>query len=230
MINIEKFPEYSQNIKEKLNLETSPVAVKLFQKEENAKKVLEKTEEKTMHCKSIIEAGHGKSFYGTKNEIGCKFGAMDLGLTPMSEELITGNNFDNMNVTASVSSGKHLIDQVPQMPTKIEAIGYAPLEDAKYLPDVIIIVGQPRQIFDLIRANTYLLGDMIHSDFGGTQSFCGDISVKTYLTKKPNISFGCMGSHMAAGFKPDNVVIGFPIEIIDTLVESLNIVTQPPKQ
>lgn len=230
MINITKFPEYSQIIKEKLNLETSPVAVKLFQNEEDAKKYLKKTEKQTMHCKSIIEAGHGKSGYGTKNEIGCKFGAMDLGLTPMIEELLTGNNFNNMNVTSSVSSGKHLIDQVPKMPHEIEAIGYAPLECAEYMPDVVIIVGQPRQIFDLIRANTHLLGDMIHSDFGGTQSFCGDITVKPYLTKKPSISFGCMGSHMAAGFKPDNIVMGIPTEIIDTIVESLNIVTQPPKR
>ncbi|MDD5960354.1 MAG: DUF169 domain-containing protein [Methanobrevibacter wolinii] len=72
-----------------------------------------------------------------------------------------------------------------------------------------------------MRANAYLSGERITSSVGGTQSFCGDIVVNTFLTKTPNISFGCMGSHLATDFEPTEVVMGFPSETFDNIVESV---------
>ena len=63
------YQEISNIIKERLKLKTSPVGVKLFEKEEDAIENFEKTD-KTMHCQAIITASKGKSFYGTVNEIG----------------------------------------------------------------------------------------------------------------------------------------------------------------
>ena len=69
-----KLKEYSNIIKEKINLETSPTAIKIYEKEEDAKKNFKKIDTNIMHCQAIITAGKDNSFYATKNELGCSFG------------------------------------------------------------------------------------------------------------------------------------------------------------
>ena len=179
------FSEISNVIKESLNLITSPVGVKLFEKEENAQEFFEKTD-RTMHCQAIITASRGKSFYGTADEIGCPIGAGVLGLRELSEKILDGTHFDKMNVTSSQESGKALIDSVAKN-KRIEAIAYMPLEDSKIEPDVVVIIAKPRQIFDLIRANAYQEGKRMDNSVGGTQSLCADIVVNSIQTNEPHI-------------------------------------------
>jgi len=216
------YQEISNIIKESLNLKTSPVSVKLFEKEKDAEEIFEKTN-KTIHCQAIITASKGKSFYGTIAEIGCPIGAGILGLKKLPEKILNGSQFDKMNVTSSQESGKALIDSVAKNNT-IEAIAYMPLEDSKIEPDVVVIIAKPRQIFDLIRANTYQEGKRMDNSVGGTQSLCGDIVVNSIQTNEPHISFGCMGSHMATELSQDQAIIGIPISKLEEIANSLNII------
>ena len=97
------YQEISNIIKESLNLKTSPVSVKLFEKEKDAEEIFEKTN-KTIHCQAIITASKGKSFYGTIDEIGCPIGAGILGLKELNEKILNGSQFNKMNVTSSQES------------------------------------------------------------------------------------------------------------------------------
>lgn len=216
------YQEISNIIKESLNLKTSPVSVKLFEKEKDAEEIFEKTN-KTIHCQAIITASKGKSFYGTIAEIGCPIGAGILGLKELPEKILNGSQFDKMNVTSSQESGKALIDSIAKN-NRIEAIAYMPLEDSKIEPDVVVIIAKPRQIFDLIRANTYQEGKRMDNSVGGTQSLCGDIVVNSIQTNEPHISFGCIGSHMATELSEDQVIIGIPISKLEEIANSLNII------
>ena len=216
------YQEISNIIKKSLNLKTSPVSVKLFEKEKDAEEIFEKTN-KTIHCQAIITASKGKSFYGTIDEIGCPIGAGILGLKELPEKILNGSQFNKMNVTSSQESGKALIDSVAKNNT-IEAIAYMPLEDSKIEPDVVVIIAKPRQIFDLIRANTYQEGKRMDNSVGGTQSLCGDIVVNSIQTNEPHISFGCIGSHMATELSEDQVIIGIPISKLEEIANSLNII------
>lgn len=216
------YQEISNIIKKSLNLKTSPVSVKLFEKEKDAEEIFEKTN-KTIHCQAIITASKGKSFYGTIAEIGCPIGAGILGLKKLPEKILNGSQFDKMNVTSSQESGKALIDSVAKNNT-IEAIAYMPLEDSKIEPDVIVVIAKPRQIFDLIRANTYQEGKRMDNSVGGTQSLCGDIVVNSIQTNEPHISFGCIGSHIATELSEDQVIIGIPISKLEEIANSLNII------
>ena len=215
------YQEISNIIKKSLNLKTSPVSVKLFEKEKDAEEIFEKTN-KTIHCQAIITASKGKSFYGNIDEIGCPIGAGILGLKELPEKILNGSQFNKMNVTSSQESGKALIDSVAKNNT-IEAIAYMPLEDSKIEPDVVVIIAKPRQIFDLIRANAYQEGKRMDNSVGGTQSLCGDIVINSIQTNEPHISFGCMGSHMATELSQDQAIIGIPISKIEEITNSLTI-------
>jgi uncharacterized protein (DUF169 family) len=219
------YQDTSNTIKEILKLETSPVSVKLFENEEEAKSILEKTES-IMHCQAIITASKGYSFYGSGTEIGCQIGAGILGLNEISEDTLNGTKFNQMNVTSTQENGKKLIDSVPKYDKRIEAIGYMPLEKTKIKPDVIVIIAKPRQIFDLIRANAYPEGKKMDNSVGGTQSLCGDIVINSIITNEAHISFGCMGSHMATELQEDQVIIGIPISKLEEITNSLKIQNQ----
>ena len=219
------YKEISDILKDNLNLKTSPVSIRLFEKESDAREILEKSD-RIMHCQAIITAGEGKSFYGTENEIGCPIGASVLGLKEIGEKILNGSQFDRMNVTSTQESGKALIDSVPKNNDKIKAIGYMPLEDSKIKPDVVVIIAKPVQIFDLIRANAYQNGKRTESSAGGTQSLCGDIVVSTIQTDEPHVSFGCMGSHMATELREDQVIIGIPVSRLEEIANSLKTVNR----
>lgn len=170
-----------------------------------------------------------KKFYATNDELGCPFGIATLGLTKIPETLKEGISFHKMNVVKTQEIGKKFYEQVPKMDKKIEAIAYMPLEKSINNIDLVVVIAKPRQIFDLIRAHAYTNGERIDCNVGGTQSLCGDITVNTYNTRQAKISFGCMGSHMATELKEDQVIMSIPVNKLDEITQTLNIVTQPPK-
>ena len=55
-----------------------------------------------------------------------------------------------MNVTKTQNAGKRLIKNTAKLDKKIEAIGYMPLENVVVKPDVVVILGKAKQIFNLI--------------------------------------------------------------------------------
>lgn len=222
--------EYSKIIKDAIKLSVSPTAVKIYQKETDAKKDFKKIDENIMHCQAIITAGKGKSFYATRNELGCPFGIATLGLTEIPEELKSGQQFDKMNVASSQEVGEKLYKQVPKIEEPVEAIAYMPLEDARIDADVVVIIAKPRQIFDLIRAHAYINGERVDCNVGGTQSLCGDIVADTYNTGLSRISFGCMGSHLATELRDDEVIMSIPFNKLEEFTNALSIVTRPPKR
>lgn len=222
--------EYSKIIKDAIKLSVSPTAVKIYQKETDAKKDFKKIDENIMHCQAIITAGKDKSFYATCNELGCPFGIATLGLTEIPEELKSGQQFDKMNVASSQEVGEKLYKQVPKIEEPVEAIAYMPLEDARIDADVVVIIAKPRQIFDLIRAHAYINGERIDCNVGGTQSLCGDIVADTYNMGLSRISFGCMGSHLATELRDDEVIMSIPFIKLEEFTNALSIVTRPPKR
>ena len=55
-------------IKEKLELEKSPVAVKLFLNEQDIPQEIQKIEENLRHCEMVQRAVQGEIFYSTSKE------------------------------------------------------------------------------------------------------------------------------------------------------------------
>lgn len=221
------FKEHSQIIKDCLNLKNNPVGVKLFKKEDEAKKLLPKINNKILHCQGIINASNGESFYGTVNELKCETAIQILGLKALNEDLLNGSKFNKMNVTKTQNAGKRLIKNTAKLDKKIEAIGYMPLENVVVKPDVVVILGKAKQIFNLIRANTYNKGERLENSVSGTQSLCGDIIINTYLNNKLNISYGCIGSRLASDLKDNEIAIGIPISKLEEITTSLKITKIP---
>ena len=104
---------------------------------------------------------------------------------------------------------------VPHLPTgETFATMYAPLEKAPFTPQVIIIVARPWAMLKLAQSSLFRMGGRAHADFSGIQSVCSDSAAETYLTGKPNFSLGCDGSRTFSGITDDEMVMGFPAEML----------------
>ncbi len=220
------YKEQSEIIKNSLNLTTEPVAIKLFEKESKAKSYLEKGDN-ILHCQAVITASKGKSFYSTSKELGCGVAGQILGLKEVKENLTDGRYFDSKNVTQNQEKGANLISEASIINEKTEAIGYMPLGKVTFKPDVIAIIAEPKQIYNIIRAHVYHTGKRLETSVSGTQSLCGDIVAKTIIENKINISYGCVGSHLATEFGSTDVAVGIPIDELEDICDALKIVKLP---
>ena len=105
---------------------------------------------------------------------------------------------------------------------------YAPQETAPFTPQVILIVTTPWAMLKLAQSSLFRMGGRAHADFSGIQSVCSDAVAQTYLTGKPNFSLGCDGSRTFSGINDDEMVMGFPAEMLPELVDAVRVVTRAP--
>ncbi len=188
MIKISDNISISNKLKALFKLDKSPVAIKVFSSEDDAKEVLSKYDGVATHCQMVYMAAHDKkSFYSTVEEQDCMKGASALGL----------------------------IDQpidVAHIDSKIEAVGYAPLEDATFDGDVILLYCNVLQTFNFAMLYAQATGKRTKADFAATQGLCSEAFAIPYLTKNENISFGCRGSRLMTDIGDDEVVIGITLD------------------
>ena len=121
------------------------------------------------------------------------------------------------------------MNSIPHLETgSTYATMYAPLEKTPFTPDVILIVTNPWAMLKLGQSTLFRLGGRIHAEFSGIQSVCSDACAQTYLTGKANFSLGCDGSRKFSGIADDEMVMGFPAEILPEIVDAVKIITQAP--
>ena len=121
------------------------------------------------------------------------------------------------------------MDQIPHLRTgETYATIYAPLEKTPFDPDVVIVVTSPRNMLKLAQASLFRLGGRIHAGLAGIQSVCSDATAQTYLTGAPNFSLGCDGSRRYSGIADDELVMGFPAELLPEIADAVKIVTAAP--
>jgi uncharacterized protein (DUF169 family) len=156
-------------------------------------------------------------------------GAYALGLKDLTPTLKTGKFYYKLGKFESVNSSKRTMDSVPHLPTgETFATMYAPLERTPFPPQVIIIVARPWAMLKLAQSSLFRMGGRAHADFSGIQSLCSDSAAQTCLTGRPNFSLGCDGSRTFSGIEEDEMVMGFPAEMLPELVGALQVVTRAP--
>lgn len=186
----------SKKIRVMFRLDKSPVAVKLYENEDEVKEILPKFEGKQRHCGMLYDVAKNKSsYYATVDEMTCINGATALGL-------LNGD----------------LMEGVPKIDSMMGAVGYSPLEKSKFLPDVVIMYCNAIQIMNITQILRQATGKRMNADFGGVISLCGDVVAKPYNTNESNVSFACNGSRGFTDILPDEMVIGLTMDDVLSIV------------
>lgn len=224
------FAGASEVFRTSLALKHSPVALRFVHTRDEIPAGMEQLDKTVRHCQMVSMARkEGKIFYATDENHECFGGAWALGLRQLSESLKTGEFYFKLGKFSSAPACKRTIENIPHLESGFTyATLYAPLEKTPFVPHVIFIVASPRVMLKLAQATLFRLGGRVISEFSGIQSVCADASAQTYLSGRPNFSLGCDGSRKFSGIEDDEMVMGFPAELLPEIVEAIRVVTQAP--
>ena len=218
---VEGYDMVSRELKERLGLDKSPVAIKFVLREEDVPEGIGKIDENLRHCEMVQKAAQGSTFYATNEEQMCKGGASALGLMETPEKIKTGEFYQSLGRFSSLGSAKRTMESIPKIDPMMKAIIYAPLEEIKYDPDVIVVICNPAQALKLAQAMIYTRGGRVEASFSGIQSICADAVAGPFINNTANITLGCSGSRQYAGIKEDEVIVGMNGENIGCVVTAL---------
>lgn len=143
-----------------------------------------------------------------------------MGFHEMKPSLANGDVYFKLNSFSTINAARRTMQKIPLLPAGYtKAILYAPIAEAKFMPDVVVIVCNPKQVMQLSQALLYRLGGRVDANFAGKQSLCADGVAQPYKTGQIGVTVGCSGSHKNANIEDDEMVICIPIERLHDMVE-----------
>jgi uncharacterized protein (DUF169 family) len=98
---------------------------------------------------------------------------------------------------------------------------YSPLEEASFVPDVVVFICNPKQVMLLIQAYMYKAGGKLETSFAGAQSLCSESVVQVYKEGRVGVSVGCIGSRGSTEIEDEEMIMGIPVELIADMVSGL---------
>lgn len=215
------YKELGEKLKELLELENEPVAMKWSIKEPDG---IEKENEKSRFCTKLEKAMHGQVFYATAEEESCMGGAKHTGLKDKCE-------FPPENKTNSFLVDFGLYNSIPAVqrsmrinmniePDIFQAVIFAPLIKAEFDPDVIFIVCKSLQGMEVLHANAYNSGT--HGLGADSSPICSSMAAIPYLTGKVTYGFADVGSRtFMKTIKPEDVMVSIPASELERIVSNL---------
>jgi uncharacterized protein (DUF169 family) len=215
------YEELSSKLKSILGLKGSPVAVKLVRNREEIPAGVPEAGEKLRHCEMVQKARNGDVFYATKDKHACAGGAGALGVMETPEKVLNGEFYFGLGDFGSTGAAKRTTNAITRVDEDYIATMYAPLEKAGFKPDVIVIIGNPKQMLKLAKANIHALGGRNFADFSGIQSVCADAVAEVYMTGDVNFTLGCNGSRKNAKIADDEMIAGISAEKVQMLVDAV---------
>lgn len=215
------YEELSSKLKSILVLKGSPVAVKLARTKEEIPAGMPELAEKARHCEMVQKAKNGETFFAPKEKHACAGGASALGIMEMPGYIGNGDFYFSLGRFSTRNAAKRTVDDVPRLDEHCFATMYAPLEKATFQPDVVVIIGNPKQLLRIAQSNIYNTGGRNYIDFSGIQSICSDAVAEPILTGEICATFGCNGSRKNAKIEDDELIAGIPVEKLEVTVTAL---------
>ena len=203
---VKKWAEYSRKCREILCLEGSPVAVSLRRK---PLEDIEITRKGFTFCQFTQQARVKKRVLqaDAANLICCK-GASALGLYETPAHVMNGKR-DAGRKVKDLRAAQTLQKEIPKIqPGKVNYVIVSPLEKTPVDPHVILIVGYPAQIWRVCQSATWKDGRRLSFSTSTSQGVCVDAVVVPYLTNHMNISLGCTGMRVFAGYSEHHLIVG----------------------
>jgi len=219
--------QFSVSLKEILGLKWYPVAVKLVKPDESINGIPPKSPRRLRYCQLLMEAKRGKSATLTSENIACPAAAAALGLMLLPEKISSGKMLKTLGLFESEEAAATTMAQMSRMKLgDVKAIAAAPLENATFRPDVVIIEDKPEKIMWINLAAIHETGGRLSFSSAVFQACCVDVTVIPYLTKNVNVSLGCYGCRDATDIADDECLVGIPMEKLGGIITSLKALAQ----
>jgi len=216
---VKKWAEYSRKCREILCLEGSPVAVSLRQKPLEGIEIAKKG---FTFCQFTQQARVKKKvLQADADNLICSKGASALGLYETPANVMSGKR-DAGRKVKDLRAAQTLQREIPKIqPGRVNYVIISPLEKTPVDPDVILIVGYPAQIWRICQSATWKDGKRLSFSTSTSQGVCADAVVVPYLTNHMNVSLGCTGMRVFAGYSEHHLIVGLSAKKFKEMMEGL---------
>jgi uncharacterized protein (DUF169 family) len=196
---VKKNEELSKKFRKFFQLPTSPVAIKISDKEIKEPR----PKAPSLFCEFVRKAAHeGEPCAITENDL---------------------HNF-TARVILGFTEPKY-VDIYPRVkPVRTKSVLVAPLEKIEQEPDVVVTITDPARMMQVLqvlhRATRKRLEASMTSE---ASAIAGEVTALPYVEKKPNLTLLCGGARTIAGYKENELALGIPfdqfVKLVDLLVE-----------
>lgn len=207
-------------IGELLGLKKSPVAIGF--REQAPPGVTKVTAAAVSGCSYWKNAAQGQTFYtDASDHYGCPVGAHTHGIDlpeQQAEELqgLVGTMVELQYIAMEE------VGQLPQLSGGFNVAVYAPLHEADFEPDVVVLVGNPRQMMVLAEA-AHAAGIGSATSMVGRPT-CAAIPA-ALQSQRVVTNLGCIGNRVYTELSDDELYFVVPGAQLDTLADKLVVLT-----
>jgi uncharacterized protein (DUF169 family) len=218
-----KWTAVAKALERYLRLKTFPLAFKLFESATDLDgiKGIRRPGYMPRMCQLITLARvHGWTLGVTREELGSPVCASIIGLCDPPAQLMEGEVLCGILYKTAKDAKKHEM-AVPRLPAgKYQALAIAPLAGNKFDPDIILIYGNPAQIFILTAAIQWENFEPLQFYCVG-ESSCSDAIVRCYVTSKPSLGIPPYAERRYGHAQDDEMVMALPVTSVDKVLRGL---------
>ncbi len=213
------FSELSVRLKKKLGLDCFPVAISFEQK---IPPDMEQLKGSLRLCEMLDKARlEGESFYSVSKCHKCSGGASSCGLRKMSSHRKSGQFLVDLGLFGTARAARRLIESNPGIEFgTVKGVSFAPLDSAKFEPDVIVLICNACQAMKIAEAFAYESGKKITGLTG--PPICSSVVAAPFLTGEVIYSLGDAGARKYMDIGDDNLFVGIPSELFTEIVDNLD--------
>lgn len=202
-----------------LDLSTPPVAIAFRDAAPEGMSRVERAE--PAGCGYWRLAAEGRTFYTeAPDHFGCPIGAHTHGVVAPPE---VGAQLGQM-LQMMTGIGYLKMEEVPGIPTRREPFKlalYAPLADAPFAPDLVLVRATPRRLM-LLQEAAQAAGVAADGATLGRPT-CA-LLPQTLESQKTNLSLGCVGNRVYTGAADDEAYLAVPISALEAVAAKLAVI------
>lgn len=221
---IDKLRENIKYLELAIDLKRKPVGVKfIFSKEDYDALDIPEVRGSLSYCKMIELSTKGKGSKSNLKNHSCDGGTTALGLEPSTDLIESGRTYYSYGLYNSIGSAKRMRDSIVSLHEEHSTYGMLikPLSEFSSPPDVVMIIGNPYHMMRLTQGYTYNSGRKPNINYGAMQGVCSELTVSPYLSGEINISPLCPSTRMLAKWKEEEMGMGIPFEVFNSIVEGV---------
>lgn len=225
MAKLSDLNSYGEEIERRLQLRTSPIAIKLLQKEGDIPEgTIRPKKDRGLHlglCQAFaMSRREGAQVAMLKEDHWCYPPVIAFGLDEPPEFILEGN-MDFPNRVADLEAAKRLARTSPRLESgKYVGVVSAPLKTANFEPDLVVIYCNSAQLRCLLTGIKYKEGYRVTSTLepGGA---CIQSTIPVILSGECYVAVPCMGDRKAALARDDEMIFSVPKNKLEDLMLGL---------
>ena len=223
MTTIQQYNDYGETLEKLLILRTSPIAVKMIEKESDVPEgAIRPKRDRGYHlaqCQAFaMTRRQGITIAMLREDNWCWAPLIGYGLVkPFDEDTVSPNIF----MVADNEATRRVVQNFPHLEYgKYIGIVSAPLKTANFLPDLVLVYCRPAQLRSMLMATKYRKGFLVTSQFDPIDS-CVYSVAPVILNGQYRITLPDPGEYERAMTGEDEIIFSVPKDKMEELISGL---------